>query len=188
MNTNLNYTFESHTSFFNMEVKVAIIDIQFVTDEKKNFIKELAIYDYNINKSSVYSFLPPYPKWYLVENSQKQNKYNKFFIHSFDWNNGTTPFNEIDDILIKYKDYKVFVKGIQKKTILKQYGINSVVDIDVDLPSLSKNTSFGSYCSAHRRVPDSKTICALKNVNFIKLNIFNVSLVNYWEIKNIKDE
>lgn len=167
-----------NTVIHNMSSKQAIIDLQFVTDNNHSFIKELAVYDYNIKLAKVYCFLPPYPEFYLNKKSKDQNAFAKKFIHDFDWNSGSQSFQNVENVLKKYKNHTIFVKGSFKKQLLENYNIENVIDVDADVPSLQNNNLRNIYCFAHKKVPNQNHRCALKNVYFIEKHISVISTDN----------
>lgn len=168
--------------------KIAIIDIQFIVDKKLTFVKELAVYNFCTKETNVYLFLPPYPKSYLNYSSLKQNTYNIYFLHGFDWNDGELKYEQVSKILETFKDFKIFVKGVQKKFELEKYNLKNVVDIDTDIPSLHKNDNLTCYCTAHKKVLSKNIVCSLKNVIFIKDYVINTCLLYYWESKKKDNE
>lgn len=158
-----------------------VIDFQFITDNNHLFIKELAISEYQSYKFHVYLFHSPYPEWYLSNKSVIQNKFNEQNITEFDWNSGILPFYKIKNILNKYNDSRILVKGYEKKQILENYGLRNVRDLNRKIPRLNENNFNTIYCRAHKKVVRNHIRCALKNVLFIKSLISKLSIIELWD-------
>lgn len=151
------------------------IDFQYFYTNEKIIIKELAIFDEN-SKFSHYIFLPPTAFSLLNDKEKKKIKWLENNHHNLKWNDGYIHYKYLPNILKRELNSKlsekIYVKGLQKKKFLEQYGIKSTNLEDLGIKFKIKDISGHLSCRRHQN-----GICALRNVFFFKYFVDNLSLL-----------
>ena len=157
-----------------------VIDIQTIRIHNVPYIKELAIHEYETDKTKVFVFLPPFPDTYLSNDTLDQIEFEELFVTGLTWNTGSLPFNHAEDILQKYQHCRIFVKGLRKKQFLeKYYEMQFVVDVEKEVPAAPRFASYTIDCFAHRDTYSMDSKCAYRNVLHLKSVLANTSLNSY---------
>jgi hypothetical protein len=143
-----------------------ILDFQYLCGNSQNeyFIKELSVCTLGKFDIKSYHFNPPYPIEQLT--SLNARKCNTFIEKNWNirWKDGSLDYTQVENILHQFADKKIFVKGLEKKHLLKLYLPNSVIEnlenLFTDMPSLYKLQDYDFKCSSHFKT----NYCAHKNV------------------------
>jgi hypothetical protein len=143
-----------------------IMDFQYLRGNSQNefFIKELSTCTFGKFDMKSYHFKPPYGIQQLT--SLNAMKCNTFIENNrnISWNDGCLDYTQVENVLLKFADKNIFVKGLQKKRLLKMYLPNTAIEnlenLFVNMPSLNKLRDYDFKCLTHYKT----NFCAHKNV------------------------
>jgi len=156
--------------------QIAVIDVQGFHGINNNFIaKEISIC-FNLTCHQQFLIKPPFNFALLSKKQQKQALWLTKNHHGIDWDAGQLSLLDVKKYLrFNLKNYKVFVKGKQKVSWLKNnFDINATALRDEDCPyslkDLLERYRVQIQCSAHG---DESFVCALRNSIAIRHFIAN---------------
>lgn len=159
-----------NNSTVKFDAEFPVIDLQGFQLGRSFVVKELAIYDGN--RLAHYVFKPPIPYINLSYKDRRRVNWLERNHHSLRYSDGHVHFSEFPLILKRFtKNFqKVYVKGHQKKDILKLYLDIPIVNLEnfKNTPALRETVS--NCCMYHKNHP---SICAIINVKIL-YNFLNV--------------
>lgn len=159
-----------------MNKQILFVDLQFIVrNGRQYFVKELAILQQGSLIPTLYFFKPPYPQEELNDANTHQENYICNNINSMHWKDGLIAYNDIGDILRTFSQYKIYVKGIQKKVFLRQYlqASTEIIELENCIPKLSSLKNYDVYCEIHYN--KNKTYrCAVRNC----INMYMYMFIN----------
>lgn len=149
----------------------AIVEFQaFRGNDGKFIIKELVILNLSTGVQDYFLFKPPFHFSNLIDKAIKTNSWCTRNHHHISWDEGFTPYEEIDTIMYQYCSiYKtIFSTGLEKCNWIRLYTKSTVIELNI---SKEVTAMDNNLCVSVRNPLHKSSNCALLRAYCLSLTL-----------------